>query len=236
MAPLMCNVSPADKVKALLLCFKLQESKISVVSSTAAATLRQLVMFVIDKVVDEDRRDNIPEDELVDTALPDGGHKKLGPSALDAYSVLEDLCLLANSEKPHFLQLGSLPKTFALELIESVLTNYHDLFRAHPELLTLLVHHLCPLLLKLMSDKPHFPLTLRSTRVVFILLKQFSIEFKTETEVFLALLIRVIGSDSDSASGNGLVRPLWMRVLAMEIIRGSVAVQNLAEFSLKILL
>ena len=41
--------------KALLLCFKLQESRIAVVSSTAAATLRQLVMFVVAKVVAEDR-------------------------------------------------------------------------------------------------------------------------------------------------------------------------------------
>ncbi|KAG8920589.1 hypothetical protein FRC02_000807 [Tulasnella sp. 418] len=40
---------------ALLLCFRLQESRIAVVSSTAAATLRQLVMFVFDKVVETDK-------------------------------------------------------------------------------------------------------------------------------------------------------------------------------------
>ncbi|EJC99516.1 uncharacterized protein FOMMEDRAFT_142756 [Fomitiporia mediterranea MF3/22] len=205
---------------ALLLCFKMQESRIAVVSSTAAATLRQLVMFIIDKVVDEDRKDDLSQSELTETVLPDGTHKNLGPSALDAYSVVEDLCLLANSEKPHFLRLGSLPKTFSLELIESVLTNYHDLFRQHNELLVLLQHHLCPLLLKLLSDKPLFPLTLRSTRVVFILLKQFSNEFVTEAEVFLALLIKIIGGESESGSSDGQPRPLWMRVLAMEIIRG----------------
>ena len=38
------------------LCFKLHESGTAVVSSTAAATLRQLVMFVVDKIVEEDRR------------------------------------------------------------------------------------------------------------------------------------------------------------------------------------
>ena len=53
----------------------------------------------------------------------------LRPSALDAYAVFEGLCLLANSERPHFLKLEALPKTFALELMESVLTNYHNLFR-----------------------------------------------------------------------------------------------------------
>ncbi|KAF9033039.1 hypothetical protein BDZ89DRAFT_1036881 [Hymenopellis radicata] len=194
---------------ALLLCFKLQESKIAVVSSTAAATLRQLVMFVVDKMVDEDRQDSSPE--MHDVKLPDGTTKSLGPSARDAFAVFEDLCLLANSEKPNFLNLDFLHKTFALELIESVLTNYHDSFRVHPELIQLLRHHLCPLLLKALSERPVFPLTLRCTRVVFLLLKQFSVELETESEVFLMLLIKII-TDED--------HPQWMRVLAMEIMRG----------------
>jgi protein MON2 len=117
------------RLKALLLCFKLQDSRIAVVSSTAAATLRQLVMFVVDKVVDEDRAE--PSDQnptLTTILLPDESSVDLQPSARDAFSVFEDLCLLANSERPKFLKLESLHKTFALELIESVLTNYHDLF------------------------------------------------------------------------------------------------------------
>ncbi|KAF8639344.1 hypothetical protein AX17_001563 [Amanita inopinata Kibby_2008] len=207
---------------ALLLCFKLQESKIAVVSSTAAATLRQLVMFVVDKMVIEDRRDNIHEQEQTEVRLPDGTTKLLGPSARDAYSVLEDLCLLANSEKPNFLKLEFLHKTFALELIESVLTNYHDLFRKHPELILLLRHHLCPLLLRALSERPLFPLTLRCTRVVFLLLKQFSIELETESEVFLMLLIRQVAEDTDGGDhiASHSSKPHWMRVIAMEIIRG----------------
>lgn len=94
-------------------------------------------MFVVDKVVDEDRQaqgppidpDDAPDFPESEITLPDGTTKFLGPSARDAFSVFEDLCLLANSEKPHFLKLEFLHKTFALELIESVLTNYHDLFR-----------------------------------------------------------------------------------------------------------
>jgi hypothetical protein len=100
-----------------------------VVSSTAAATLRQLVMFVVDKMDAEDRISEEATSQLTEVQLPDGSVKMLGPSALDAFSVFEDLCLLANSEKPHFLKLEFLHKTFALELIESVLTNYHQLFR-----------------------------------------------------------------------------------------------------------
>ncbi|KIY49646.1 hypothetical protein FISHEDRAFT_40768 [Fistulina hepatica ATCC 64428] len=212
---------------ALLLCFKLHESKIAVVSSTAAATLRQLVMFVIDKMSDEDRR----EDEVDTTSevdLPNGSRKAMGPSAHDAFCVFEDLCLLANFEKPHFLKLESLHKTFALELIESVLSNYHDVFRKHPEFVLLLRRHLCPLLLKGMSERPMFALTLRCTRVVFILLKKFSFEIQTEVEVFLMLLIKIIAEDTEVGTGGlpgehvppSAPRPQWMRVLAMEIMRG----------------
>lgn len=70
---------------------------------------------------------------------------------------------------------------------------------------------------KSLSDRPLFPLTLRSTRVVFLLLKQFSRALETEAEVFLTLLIKVISGDGDA---NDSARPHWMRVLAMEIIRG----------------
>ncbi|KAF8198188.1 hypothetical protein K438DRAFT_1823993 [Mycena galopus ATCC 62051] len=205
--------------EALLLCFKLQESKIAVVSSTAAATLRQLVMFVFDKMVDEDRRDDLDTAQWVEMKLPNGTTKSLGPSARDAFSVFEDLCLLANSEKPNFLKLEFLHKTFALELIESVLTNYHGLFRKHTELVLLLQLHLCPLLLKALSDRPSFPLTLRCTRVVFLLLKQFAFELEAEAEIFLSLLIKIVGEDHSEQSEQA-PRPQWMRVLAMEIMRG----------------
>jgi hypothetical protein len=226
--------------KALLLCFKLQDSRIAVVSSTAAATLRQLVMFIFEKMVNEDRQESNGTPELSDATLPDGSTKALGPCAKDAFSVFEDLCLLANSEKPNFLKLEYLHKTFALELIESVLTNYHELFRKaslsvlfsqlilmalwqHTELLMLLQHHLCPLILKSLSDRHVFPLTLRCTRVVFLILKQFSFELETEAEVFLMLLIRMISEDPDPTnSDHSGSRPIWTRVLAMEIMRGYV--------------
>ncbi len=113
---------------ALLLCFKLHESRTAVVSSTAAATLRQLVMFVVDKVVEEDRR-MLLANELESITLPDRTTQALGPAARDAFAIFEDFCLLGNGERPQFLQLEYLHKTFALELIESVLTNYHELFR-----------------------------------------------------------------------------------------------------------
>lgn len=82
--------------------------------------------------------------------------------------------------------------------------------------------------MKTMSDRPVFPLILRCTRVIFLLLKQFSGELTTEAEVFLMLLIRVITEDgsaegvSESNYHNHVqgARPSWMRVISMEIMRG----------------
>lgn len=45
----------APNSQALLLCFRLQESKVAVVNNTASAILRQLVIYMFDKVTKEDQ-------------------------------------------------------------------------------------------------------------------------------------------------------------------------------------
>jgi hypothetical protein len=194
-------------------------------------------MFVVEKIVTEDLQESAST-QLVEVTLPDGSSQAVSLAVRDAFAIFEDLCLLVDGERPNFLKLESLHKTLALELIESVLTNHDQLFRKasvhcgaqkqhlhitlqHRELLILLPHHLCPLLLKWLSDRPVFPLTIRCTRVVFLLLKQFSPELLTEAEVFLMLLIKIISNDGESGSSE--VRPLWMRVMSLEIMRGCVS-------------
>jgi hypothetical protein len=68
---------------------------IAVMSSTAAATLRQLVMFVVNKVVEADRR-MVLSNELELITLPNRLTQALGPAARDAFAIFEDLCLLGN--------------------------------------------------------------------------------------------------------------------------------------------
>lgn len=110
-------------------------------------------MLVFDKVVENDREfsadstSNVPE-LTSPTTLPNGETVSLLPVVKDAFSVFEDLCLLANLESPRFLKLESLPKTFSLELIDSVLTNYHELFRQASD-----VYHCCPVNHKLIVVK-----------------------------------------------------------------------------------
>ncbi|KZP00948.1 hypothetical protein CALVIDRAFT_580907 [Calocera viscosa TUFC12733] len=212
------DVSGDLLAEALLACFKLHESKATVVSSTAAATLRQLVILVFDKVVEEDRDGpSDTEGAFKVVQLPNGTHTGLPPFARDAYLTFTDLLLLVNSQKARFLKLSSLSKTFALELIESVLTNHHSLFRSHSELTTLLQQQLCPFLLKALSDRPHFPLMLRSVRVVFLFLRQFTRDLSAEAEVFLSVLTKSISGENPEGEKE---RPGWMRVLSAEVLRG----------------
>ena len=52
----------------------------------------------------------------------------------------------------------------------------------------------------------HFPACPRGTRVVFILLKQFSSKLETEAEAILTLLIKLIGGETDASEP----RPAWV--------------------------
>jgi hypothetical protein len=84
----------------------------------------------------------------------------------------------------------------------------------HSELILLLQHHPFPLLLKTLSEWSAFPLALRGTCIVFLLLKQVSYELETEGEVNLTLLTKLISGET----GTGDTQPGWMKVLAMEIM------------------
>ncbi|WVF67919.1 hypothetical protein IAT40_002681 [Kwoniella sp. CBS 6097] len=222
---------------ALLLCFKLQDSRVSVVSSTAAATLRQAVMLIFERVSPSSSTSSA-NDETIPLTLPaDPPHELLiTPSALDAYNIFSDLCLLTAStgsggsgfhlwgggekEKPKLLKLSSLHRTFGLELIESILSGYEEGVKTRPELLFLLQHSLDPLLLKLLAEKPTFPIALRVCRLIFLLIRSFTDQLPKEVEAYLLTLIKLGMGDIEEEGGKREASPPWLRVLALEILRG----------------
>ncbi|CAB4394110.1 unnamed protein product [Rhizophagus irregularis] len=199
--------------EALLICFRLQDSKIVVVNNTAAATLRQLVINIFDKVQEEDSindKDGSIKPTSTVVSVHGEGVIALRPCARDAYYLFQDLCLLTNGENPVYLKLHNLSRTFGLELIESILTNHFRLFKTHPEFCALLRERVCPLIIKNFSDKFDFPTIMRLMRLVHILLKQFNEILVMECEIFLNMFIKILEPDN----------PLWQRVISMEIFRG----------------
>lgn len=213
-----------------VLCFRLLESKSSVVQNTAAATLRQMVIQVFEKMKQEDLTLETvasPEEGLAKGALErqdDAFVKRyvsiipsissLSACALDAYLLFLDFCLLINSESPIFLRLEYMNKTFGLELIESILSNHYKLFIDHHEFMELTKGRVVLVLVKSVSDANkglpssgqlhggEFPLAVRLMRVIYIVIRYFAAFLKNECEIFLSMFTEILESSLSSSKAG----------------------------------
>lgn len=93
--------------------------------------------LVFERVVAEDEALTKTEDEAVprqvnleDLKSPSGvAPKGLQPCAADAYLLFQDLVQLVNADQPYWLTgMTEMTRTFGLELLESVLTNFSVVF------------------------------------------------------------------------------------------------------------
>ncbi|KAJ5440935.1 hypothetical protein N7491_003341 [Penicillium cf. griseofulvum] len=193
----------------LEICATLQASKTIAVSSTAAATLQQLVVSTFERVSSED---NLPSDAKITTTIKvDGQSLDIGYFAYDALRVLDDLCRLIDGEPLQFLRTRTLSQTFVLELIESILLNSGRLFVGHPELSQVLRVRLLPLAVRCLSERYSFAQTVRVARILLILLKRHMSLLTTECEMALSLITHLVEPDGTAP---------WKRLLCMEIFRG----------------
>lgn len=219
----------------LVLCFRLHFTKDSTTINTAGATIRQLVSLVFERVITEDEMFKVKdapqrlEVNLEDLKIPSNiPPKSLGPCAGDAYLMFQDLVQLVNADQPYWLVgMTEMTRTFGLELLESVLTNFIYVFFQHPEFSFLLKERVCALVIKLFSpnvkyrnslpasiqqatslDKPCFPISVRLLRVVSILVQKYHSLLVTECEIFLSLIVKFLDPD----------KPVWQRSLALEVL------------------
>ncbi|CAP97809.1 Pc22g05210 [Penicillium rubens Wisconsin 54-1255] len=193
----------------LEICATLQASKTIAVSSTAAATLQQLVVSTFERVSSED---SLPKDTKITTTIKvDGQSLDIGYFAYDALQVLDDLCRLIDGEPLQFLRTRTLSPTFVLELIESILLNSGRLFVGHPELSQVLRVRLLPLAVRCLSERYSFAQTVRVARILLILLKRHMSLLTTECEMALSLITHLVEPDGTAP---------WKRLLCMEVFRG----------------
>ncbi|XP_001947417.2 protein MON2 homolog isoform X1 [Acyrthosiphon pisum] len=76
----------------------------------------------------------------------------LGPCAADAYHMFQDLVRLVNTDRPYWLVgMTEMTRTFGLELLESVLSDFQPVFYKHMEFRYLLKERVCALVIKLFS-------------------------------------------------------------------------------------
>lgn len=229
---LTTNTVVHDEVlsKAIVLCFRLHFTKDNITNNTAAATVRQVVTVVFERMVAEDERFK----GIVEQSPPVQGNTNrrsvstLRPSAKDAYMLFQDLCQLVNADAPYWLVgMTEMTRTFGLELLESVLNDFPGVFLQHQEFSFLLKERVCPLVIKLFSpnikfrqgsssssaspapvEKPYFPICMRLLRVVSVLIKHFYGLLVTECEIFLSLLVKFLDGE----------KPQWLRAVAVESV------------------
>uniref|UniRef100_A0A3B5N060 Protein MON2 homolog n=1 Tax=Xiphophorus couchianus TaxID=32473 RepID=A0A3B5N060_9TELE len=215
--------------KAIVLCFRLHFTKDNITNNTAAATVRQVVTVVFERMVAEDERFK----GIAEQPPPVQGNTNrrsvstLRPSAKDAYMLFQDLCQLVNADAPYWLVgMTEMTRTFGLELLESVLNDFPGVFLQHQEFSFLLKERVCPLVIKLFSpnikfrqgagaaappapvEKPYFPICMRLLRVVSVLIKHFYSLLVTECEIFLSLLVKFLDGE----------KPQWLRAVAVESV------------------
>ncbi|KAG9335216.1 hypothetical protein JZ751_005571, partial [Albula glossodonta] len=199
---LTTNTVVHDQVlsKAIVLCFRLHFTKDNITNNTAAATVRQVVTVVFERMVAEDERYKgiVEQPPAVQGNSNRRSISTLRPSAKDAYmlfqvppktpapvplddDVTQDLCQLVNADAPYWLVgMTEMTRTFGLELLESVLNDFPGVFLQHQEFSFLLKERVCPLVIKLFSPNIKFRQGMAAPSPAPV----------TECEIFLSLLVK----------------------------------------------
>lgn len=240
------RLHPEDEVnmaQALGICLRLLESNRSSdsVRNTAAATFRQAVALVFDHVAraeslpsgkfgsagpifrsssvtgDVNRSIHRSEEYDIVAGGPHLTRDSLTKAGILGLRLLEDLTALAAGGSASWLRISSVQRSFALDILEFVLSNYVAIFRTLVPYEQVLRHQICSLLMTSLRTnaelegevgEPFFRrLVLRS---VAHIIRLYSSSLVTESEVFLSMLVRVTTLDL----------PLWHRILVLEILRG----------------
>ncbi|KAL0692392.1 hypothetical protein Bca4012_059572 [Brassica carinata] len=231
-----------NMVLGLSICLKLLDNnRLPSVYNTAAATFRQTVAMIFDQVVSAeslpmpkfgsssqtartgsvtgDLSQNFNSSESLEKDVISGRstmRDTLSETGKLGLRLLEDLTASAAGGSAAWLHVTSLPRTFSLELIEFVLSNYISVFKILLPYEQVLRHQICSLLmtsLRTSSElegemvEPYFRrLVLRS---VAHIIRLYSSSLITECEVFLNMLVKATFLDL----------PLWHRILVLEILR-----------------
>ena len=118
---------------------------------------------------------------------------------------------MTDGQKPKFLPAVNLLQNYGLELLESILANHADIVMAHPEQIHVLRLKLMPLIARILSEKASFSSTVRTMRLLRLIVGRLLFALGPECEMVLSLLNHML--DPDAAA-------VWKRALCLEVLRG----------------
>ncbi|EUC37662.1 hypothetical protein COCCADRAFT_22835 [Bipolaris zeicola 26-R-13] len=187
-------------------------SVLQICSSLQNAKNFALVIVVYDRVASEDEK--ALEIPTVTEVKGDDGHVSVRPAANDAYKMFTDLISLIVGEKPVYMRFASLPPSSILELIEAVLSNHNEIMTTHPEQIHILRAQLMPLIIRSLSDRLSFPVTVRIIRILHLIIRYHLDILPSECEIALGLLNHMLDPEASQA---------WKRALCLEVFRSIYA-------------
>lgn len=194
-------------------CSILQTSKTSSVSSTATATLQQLFSALFEKLGDEDVK--VLEVPTIAEVPGETGSISVRAVAFDTFRVFQDLILLTTGDKPQHIRFSPMAESTSLELVETILVSHAERISTHPELAHTIRSTLLPFLTNTFAEKRPFPITVRVTRLLYLIVRNHLDLFASESETILSSFNHVIE--------QGDIVPGWKKILCMEVIRGIFA-------------
>jgi hypothetical protein len=125
-----------------------------------------------------------------------------------------DLISLVVGEKPVFMRFSSLPPSSTLELIEAILSNHNQIMTTHPEQIYIIRSQLMPLIIRSLSDRLSFAVTLRIIRILHLIIRYHLDTLPSECEIALGLLNHMLDPEASQA---------WKRALCLEVFRSIYA-------------
>ena len=184
------------------LCASLQTSRTDLVSSSAGATLEQLIASVFEEAIKES---NGSSGEL-DEGDEDSGNRK-STSADDASRIFEDFCSLLNQSDPTFLRSRNLSTIYLLDTLEHLLRDHSLYVKNREYLLEACRVQLIPGLQALLLKKDDFYCYLHICRMSWTLL----LKLPTVTGDIGNLLSSILAfAERDRG-------PPWKRLLSLEL-------------------
>ena len=118
--------------------------------------------------------------------------------------------MLLEGVKTSFVQLESITKLTGLDIIESILANHFKLFADHAELMQLMYSYTMPMIIRSLSEKLNYAMTVRFMRIFSIILRHHSESFPPECEIALGLLNHMLDVEANTQ---------WKRILSLEFMR-----------------
>lgn len=213
------SVSANHLGKALSICLNLHDSNNKnaspLIRSTAAATLRQAVCLLFERVVAVEPAAVAAAEAAEDDGVTqdDAGRH---PTLHCAELLCRDLCSLARGQPAVWLNANSLELMLILDLFESLLSDgLHEAFAAQEPLCHLLKEDLCPLTMQLIESEAPLPLFVRALRIILLCCRHLAQPLQAQCEALICQLTASLDGHK-AGSARTETAPLWLRTLTVD--------------------